>query len=203
MRAYVGSTNLVPISTCRFFDIRRKYETEDSFDTKIEIRCVLSPLSSLTDAGILLGNQNLLTVLRSTAFNPYRLLNETACIKADAPSTEAISSGKPLGQVESMTLTRYSDSQNDRSLVHPLLPQPSHNGNDEKSESVKHSPSHCFVVCADTQIGMTSGNKEWETELAYSREAIKMINNLNPRPLFCCMCGDLVGKAKLASCAML
>lgn len=102
-----------------------------------------------------------------------------------------------------MALNRYSDSQKDRSLVHPLLPQPSPNCSDEKSESVKHSSSHCFVVCADTQIGMTSGNKEWETELAYSREAIKMINNLNPRPLFCCMCGDLVGKEKIASCAML
>lgn len=127
--------------------------------------------------------------------------SKSAYKRNGAPSTEAISSGRVTWS--SMTLTRYSDSQNGRSLVHPLLPQPSPNCSDEKSESVKHSPSHCFVVCADTQIGMTSGNKEWETELAYSREAIKMINNLNPRPLFCCMCGDLVGKAKLASCAML
>jgi 3',5'-cyclic AMP phosphodiesterase CpdA len=38
---------------------------------------------------------------------------------------------------------------------------------------------------------MTNGNREWETEMEYSRKAIRCINELNPRPVFCCVCGDL------------
>ena len=95
-----------------------------------------------------------------------------------------------------MTSIRYNNSQRNRALIHPLLPQPSTENAreeaDEKSEVRQHTSSHRFVVCADTQIGMTSKNKEWETELAYSRKAIQLINSLQPRPLFCCCCGDLV-----------
>jgi 3',5'-cyclic AMP phosphodiesterase CpdA len=47
-----------------------------------------------------------------------------------------------------------------------------------------------FVVCADTQLGMSSRNVEWETELAYARRAVQQINA--QRPLFCVCCGDLV-----------
>lgn len=53
-------------------------------------------------------------------------------------------------------------------------------------------PEHTFVVCADTQYGMSSMNREWLTEAQYSRQAIQYINRLRPRPLFCCICGDLV-----------
>jgi hypothetical protein len=88
-----------------------------------------------------------------------------------------------------MKLLRYDNSQVGQSLVHETLPQPTSTVDGEMKKS---RPKHSFVVCSDTQIGMTSGNKEWETELAYSRQAIKMINELEPRPLFCCMCGDLV-----------
>jgi len=55
-----------------------------------------------------------------------------------------------------------------------------------------HKPSHTFVVCADSQIGMTSQNKEWETELNYCREAISKMNQLSPKPAFVCVCGDLI-----------
>ncbi len=55
-----------------------------------------------------------------------------------------------------------------------------------------HAPSHTFVVCADSQLGMTSLNEEWETELSYCRAAVKKINALEPRPSFVTMCGDIV-----------
>ena len=55
-----------------------------------------------------------------------------------------------------------------------------------------HSPQHTFVVCADSQLGMTSLNAEWETELDYCRQAVHQINNLEPRPKFVTACGDLV-----------
>lgn len=97
--------------------------------------------------------------------------------------------------------------QRNRTLNHPSLPQPifeeridsldgsaNQNINDHntKSELYQHTETHFFVVCADTQLGMTSKNREWQTELAYSAQAIKAINALNPAPSFVCICGDLV-----------
>ena len=61
-----------------------------------------------------------------------------------------------------------------------------------KSEIVQHSEMHSFVICADTQIGMTSKNEEWETELNYVRKAVKEINQMDPLPAFVSVCGDLV-----------
>mmetsp|Transcript_19591 Transcript_19591/g.41058 ORF Transcript_19591/g.41058 Transcript_19591/m.41058 type:complete len:573 (-) Transcript_19591:2365-4083(-) len=55
-----------------------------------------------------------------------------------------------------------------------------------------HFPFHSFVICADTQLGVTSQNVEWETEIEYAKKAIQTINSLDPPPLFVCVCGDLV-----------
>ena len=60
------------------------------------------------------------------------------------------------------------------------------------SEIEMNKPQHTFVVCADSQIGMASQNKEWNTELEYCRQAIAKINALEPKPSFVCVCGDLV-----------
>jgi len=78
----------------------------------------------------------------------------------------------------------YDDSQVDR-LDEMLLCR-------EVTEIDRHSPSHSFVVCADSQVGMTSMNDEWETELQYCRQAVKAVNSLHPRPAFVCVCGDIV-----------
>lgn len=59
-------------------------------------------------------------------------------------------------------------------------------------EMEPQSSSHSFVICSDTQLGIASQNLEWETELAYSRQAVQLINELNPRPRFVSMCGDLI-----------
>ena len=72
---------------------------------------------------------------------------------------------------------RYTASQKDRKLEHPSL------------EDAKFAP-FTFAVCADTQFGMTSRNREWETEMEYSKQAIRYLNEV--KPLFCCVCGDLV-----------
>ncbi len=60
------------------------------------------------------------------------------------------------------------------------------------SEIECHSDRHTFVICADSQLGMTSLNAEWETELHYCRKAVDRINALEPRPRFVSMCGDIV-----------
>ena len=54
-----------------------------------------------------------------------------------------------------------------------------------------HSPTHRFVVCADTQFGITKNNESWQAEMEYSVGAVNLINALEPRPAFVCVCGDL------------
>lgn len=94
--------------------------------------------------------------------------------------------------------TDSKDSRLDSFLCRPCAPseEPAEliveNENRPKSEIDCHSKYHTFVVCADSQLGMTSLNKEWETELHYSRLAVEKINLLQPRPKFVCICGDLV-----------
>mmetsp|Transcript_26437 Transcript_26437/g.54758 ORF Transcript_26437/g.54758 Transcript_26437/m.54758 type:complete len:593 (+) Transcript_26437:19-1797(+) len=64
--------------------------------------------------------------------------------------------------------------------------------NQTYGELEPQTPSHSFVVCSDTQLGISSKNREWETELEYSRRAIRMINAMDPPPRFVCVCGDLI-----------
>lgn len=85
---------------------------------------------------------------------------------------------------------RYKQAQSGRTVIHPNLEQPKDDNDPNGTQRV--TSSHTFVVCADTQLGMTSSNKEWKTELEYSQKAIQAINELSPRPLYCCICGDLV-----------
>ncbi|KAL3800302.1 hypothetical protein HJC23_003598 [Cyclotella cryptica] len=59
-------------------------------------------------------------------------------------------------------------------------------------EMQSHSPSHRFVVCADTQFGISKKNINWDAEIHYSNQAIDLINEMDPRPAFVCVCGDLV-----------
>lgn len=49
-----------------------------------------------------------------------------------------------------------------------------------------------FVVGADPQLGMTTGNESWTKELEYFERAIAHINAMDPRPTFFSICGDLV-----------
>jgi serine/threonine-protein phosphatase CPPED1 len=95
---------------------------------------------------------------------------------------------------------RFHNAQVNRSIIHPLLCQPPSKANvstdhiqPEILQFVQPTTlSHTFVVAADTQLGMTNENRDWEVEIEYSRQAIQRINALQPRPLFCCICGDLV-----------
>jgi hypothetical protein len=106
-----------------------------------------------------------------------------------APSTTT-NTTNTTNTENSSSAFRFRNSQKDRTLIHPSLPQPN---NKSKPDVVPQpQPSHIFVVCADTQFGMTNQNETWEAEKAYSVAAVQTINNLEPRPLFCCICGDLV-----------
>ncbi len=58
-------------------------------------------------------------------------------------------------------------------------------------EIERHSSTHRFVVCADTQFGITKNNESWQAEMEYSVGAVNLINAMEPRPAFVCVCGDL------------
>jgi len=79
--------------------------------------------------------------------------------------------------------SNYVDRQKNRTIHHPML-----------SQSVERSNgAFSFVISADTQLGMADRNfAPTFREIEYSKRAIKAINSISPRPLFCCVCGDLV-----------
>ncbi|XP_054913725.1 serine/threonine-protein phosphatase CPPED1 [Poeciliopsis prolifica] len=59
----------------------------------------------------------------------------------------------------------------------------------------------CFVQAADPQLGLmkswrigdaVGGGDEWEEEVALTKQAVAGVNQLQPRPRFMVLCGDLV-----------
>lgn len=58
-------------------------------------------------------------------------------------------------------------------------------------EMEPHSPSHRFVICADSQFGIATNNENWQAEMDYSVCAVNLINKMDPQPAFVCVCGDL------------
>ena len=117
---------------------------------------------------------------------------------------------------------RFQHAQSNKTLNHPSLPQPDSDdvvpfhANTQKSvgldgggdssvpsgaesdnqltaqDNTTDEDSFCFVVSADTQFGMTRNNLDWSEEIKYSKAAVAHINDMEQRPLFCCVCGDLV-----------
>ena len=96
---------------------------------------------------------------------------------------------------------RFRNAQYDRTICHPCLPQPEHSTDDDEDEQSTElyasRPSHRFIIGADTQFGVlmdgfSMQNPSWENEIELSRKCVAKINSLDPKPLFACVCGDLV-----------
>jgi len=93
---------------------------------------------------------------------------------------------------------RFRSAQVNRTLHHPALYQPKmRNEKKDLGEQKKTREKHSFVICADTQFGILMDGipmKEpnWDTEVDLSRRAVEKINAMKPKPLFVCVCGDLV-----------
>lgn len=86
---------------------------------------------------------------------------------------------------------RNSSNQSDQEPIRSTTATTNNSNSSSTPNGSDKNSSYSFVVCADTQLGMTNANVEWETELAYARLAVEQINRLSPRPAFCCCCGDL------------
>lgn len=59
----------------------------------------------------------------------------------------------------------------------------------------------CFIQAADPQLGLMKawrdgdcdgGGEEWAEEVELTKQAVKAVNKLAPRPRFMALCGDLV-----------
>ena len=114
---------------------------------------------------------------------------------------------------------RYANAQFQRTLVYPTLKQPDELyscawlksqtlcGECKEAEEVKpvteKQPTringHRFIIAADTQFGILMDGfamdfPNWNTEIDISRKCVAQINAMkgNERPLFVCVCGDLV-----------
>ena len=89
----------------------------------------------------------------------------------------------PLSEQESMTLLTVLKN---RTVEHPDFLQTDQHIDPANATAFK------FVIGADTQLGIGSGSKSWDAEMAYSERAVAYINNMSPRPAFVNICGDLV-----------
>ena len=108
---------------------------------------------------------------------------------------------------------RFANAQFQRTLVFPSLPQPPelyHGFDDTKAmlcgectkvtEKQRTRPKgHRFVITADTQYGIlmdgfAMNTPNWSQEIEISRKCVEQINAMvgDERPLFVCVCGDLV-----------
>jgi hypothetical protein len=108
---------------------------------------------------------------------------------------------------------RFQFCQYNRTLHHPSLPQPeedttrtgisrgtNHDATAAADESTWSRPNGFrFLITADTQFGILMDGfdmeePDWKTEIEISRQTVHTINNMKgeERPLFVCVCGDLV-----------
>mmetsp|Transcript_4521 Transcript_4521/g.6601 ORF Transcript_4521/g.6601 Transcript_4521/m.6601 type:complete len:767 (+) Transcript_4521:108-2408(+) len=108
---------------------------------------------------------------------------------------------------------RFANAQFQRTLVFPSLPQPPelyHGFDDTKqmlcgectkvTEKQRTRPKgHRFIITADTQYGIlmdgfAMNTPNWSQEIEISRKCVNQINAMqgDERPLFVCVCGDLV-----------
>jgi hypothetical protein len=108
---------------------------------------------------------------------------------------------------------RFANAQFQRTLVFPNLPQPPelyHGFDDTKemlcgectkvTEKQRTRPKgHRFIITADTQYGIlmdgfAMNTPNWSQEIEISRKCVEQINAMegDERPLFVCVCGDLV-----------
>jgi len=98
---------------------------------------------------------------------------------------------------------RFTNCQFDRTLHHPSLPQPKDNTLENSTiideSHWKREEGFRFIVTADTQFGILMDGFEmkepnWKAEIEISRQTVQKMNNMKgkERPLFACVCGDLV-----------
>lgn len=110
---------------------------------------------------------------------------------------------------------RFANAQYQRTLVYPTLPQPPElyggfdvcgecNENKKKTKNItekerRRPKGHRFIITADTQFGILMDgfamiSPNWSQEIEISRKCVEQINAMegDDRPLFVCVCGDLV-----------
>jgi len=120
-----------------------------------------------------------------------------------SPTTTLFVPGQPYGQMEDHNSKKnvtpefdgpssFNSGSTDCTAPTNVSSNPTMYPFCQPCEMEPNSLSHRFVVAADTQFGITKNNESWQAEMEYSVSAVKLINSMNPRPSFVCVCGDLV-----------
>jgi len=161
---------------------RSEQNSNNEFVVTCEEKCLQERLSKLLEkAGI--QDQNGVSSPTSTlmfldpAFKPVVIQDILSPFKFMADTHTSSDSNPSVETIKSSTYMEYDKPDRVQML---------------RSELKRHSESHSFVICADTQLGMTNQNRDWSIELDYARKAVSHINNISPKPKFCICCGDLV-----------
>ena len=82
--------------------------------------------------------------------------------------------------------------QQNRTHYHPNLCK-DQTTSDNDHENKKKDTEFRFIILADTQFGMMTNDETWEYEMRYCQYVVMNdMNQMQPRPKFCCVCGDLV-----------
>jgi hypothetical protein len=140
--------------------------------------------ASITSIGSDEGSCNKLSTHSSSSDRSLTSIDGDALSEASPTTTMFVPGQVSTKDVISKNLSAASDA-NLVAAFNPSAPycQP--------CEMEHHSSSHRFVVCADTQFGITKNNESWQAEMEYSVGAVNLINAMEPRPAFVCVCGDL------------
>lgn len=131
---------------------------------------------------------------RASSIDEDRIIEDLCCNFKNSLSSVSHSTVSTASMSDSQRSISDDDESDDDISVHSPYPTElkSYHPICQPCELQPHSSSHRFVVCADTQFGITKHNVDWDAEIEYSNQAIDLINEMDPRPAFVCMCGDLV-----------
>jgi hypothetical protein len=131
---------------------------------------------------------------QASSIDEDRVVQEMCYSFKSSLSTATASTTSMSDSQRSISDEDDSDHEEDEYIVSSPFPSQLKSSHSicQPCEMYPHSHSHRFVVCADTQFGIIRGNTDWDAEIQYSNRAIDLINEMEPRPAFVCVCGDLV-----------
>lgn len=163
----------------------------------------LHSLAQLTDdvaAGTL--RESALVSGRGSIFHAIEMRKNDRIFAQDEPKRRPLLASIIMSKKFMLYRHRFANAQYNRKLLFHTLPQPNSDTDlDEvgKTEMTRTRARHRFIITADTQFGILMDGYDmkvptWQTEIEISRECVNEINSMKgeERPLFVCVCGDLV-----------
>jgi hypothetical protein len=185
----------------------RRYEPARAFSSQMSLQSLPEEVSDQEEAVVQLDLKHMQSCDTDAVTAPRKNSSSDTCSTKMSSSVSDCSTsrfsieGDSLSEASPMTTLfvpgRGCDPEDD--VENTAIPEPNDSAEFSLSmfsccqpcEMYTHSPSHRFVVCADTQFGIATDNDNWQAEMEYSIDAVNAINKMDPQPSFVCVCGDL------------